>query len=289
MHPKEKILHEIIDPNSSVEGNYRQYTVATNDGQVVSGLLASETQTALELIDSEAKRHVILRENIDEMIASTKSLMPEGFEKQINPEEFTDLLEFLAAKGKFVPLPLDKAATIVSTLGMFFEKSGTEERLIFPDWSPKTAFGIPFQLVDPRGDRTPNVIMLYSPNGNIPKDMPRSATIPCNTSAKAIHMLSGVSGWGFPANPKGTTSLVVRLHYADGSTEDHALKNGIHFSDYIRPIDVPESKLAFKLRNQQIRYLSIEPKKETKIDRIEFLKGDDTSAPIVMAVTAESR
>ena len=289
VHPKEKILHEIVDPNSSVEGNYRQYTVATNDGQVVSGLLASETQTAVELVDSEAKRHVVLREDIDEMIASPKSLMPEGFEKQITPEEFTDLLEFLAAKGQYVPLPLDKAATIVSTQGMFFDKKGFEERMVFPDWSPKTAFGVPFHLVDPRGDRVPNVIMLYSQNGIIPKDMPKSVSIPCNTSAKAIHLLSGVSGWGFPASPKGTTSMIVRLHYADGSTEDHELKNGIHFSDYIREIDVPGSKLAFKLRNQQLRYLTVEPKKETKIDRIEFIKGEDGSAPIVMAVTAESR
>ena len=289
VHPKEKILHEILDPNSSVEGNYRQYTVATKNGQLVSGLLASETQTAVELIDSEAKRHVVLREDIDEMIASPKSLMPEGFEKSISVEEFTDLLEFLAAKGQYVPLPLDKAATIVSTQGMFFDKKGFEERMIFPDWSPKTAFGVPFLLVDPRGDRVANAIMLHSPNGNIPKDMPKSVSVPCNTSAKAIHLLSGVSGWGFPATPKGTTTMIVRLHYADGTTEDHPLKNGIHFSDYIREIDVPESKLAFKLRNQQLRYLTVEPKKETKINSIEFVKGDDTSAPIVMAVTAETR
>jgi len=177
----------------------------------------------------------------------------------------------------------------VSTQGMFFDKKGFEERMIFPDWSPKTAFGVPFLLVDPRGDRVANAIMLHSPNGNIPKDMPKSVSVPCNTSAKAIHLLSGVSGWGFPATPKGTTTMIVRLHYADGTTEDHPLKNGIHFSDYIREIDVPESKLAFKLRNQQLRYLTVEPKKETKINSIEFVKGDDTSAPIVMAVTAETR
>jgi putative membrane-bound dehydrogenase-like protein len=289
VHPKEKILTEILDPNRSVEGNYRQYTVATSDGQVVSGLLASETKTAVELVDGEAKRHVVLRENIEEMIASPKSLMPEGFEKQITSAELTDLLEFLAAKGQYVPLPLDKAATILSTQGMFYDKRAPEQRLIFPDWSPKTAFGIPFQLVDPRGDRVPNVIMLYSESGTIPKEMPRSVTVPCNTAAKAIHLLSGVSGWGFPASAAGTTSMIVRLHYADGTTEDHPLKNGVHFADYIRPIDVPGSKLAFRLRGQQIRYLAIEPRKEIPIAAIEFVKGDDASAPIVMAVTAESR
>ena len=33
--------------------------------------------------------------------------------------------------------------------------------------------------------------------------------------------------------------MIVRLHYADGKTEDHELKNGVHFADYIRRVDVP--------------------------------------------------
>ena len=76
--------------------------------------------------------------------------MPEGFEKVMKPEELTDLLEFLTQKGKYVPLPLDKVATIVSTKGMFFDEADTTERLVFRDWKPKTLSGVPFVLVDPR-------------------------------------------------------------------------------------------------------------------------------------------
>ncbi len=289
VHPKDKILAEVIDPNRSVEGNFRQYTVATNDGQVIGGLLASETRTAIELVDNEAKRHVILRENIDEMIASPKSLMPEGFEKQIAPEEFVNLLEFLAAKGKYVPLPIDKATSIVSTRGMFYDKASEAERLIFADWSPKTIEGVPFVLIDPRGDRVPNIILMHSPNGPITSQMPKKVEVPCGLSAKALHFLSGVSGWGFPYGPAGTTSLVVRLHYADGQTEDHELKNGEHFADYIRRVDVPGSKFAQMLRAQQIRTFAIEPKRDAVIAKIELIKGDDTTAPVVMAITAEGR
>ena len=82
--------------------------------------------------------------------------------------------------------------------------------------------------------------------------------------------------------------MIVRLHYSDGKTEDHPLLNGVHFADYIREVDVPESKLAFKLRGQQIRYLSVKPDRSDKIDTIEFVKGDDDTAPVVMAVTVES-
>ena len=59
--------------------------------------------------------------------------------------------------------------------------------------------------------------------------------------------LSGVSGWGFPYGEKGSVSMIVRLHYADGKTEDHPLRNGVEFADYIRTVDVPGSKLAFTL------------------------------------------
>jgi uncharacterized protein len=288
VHPKDKILTEVIDPNRSVEGNYRQYTVATSDGRILNGLLASESRTALELIDNEARRHVVLREDIDEIIASTKSLMPEGFEKQINAVDLADLLEFLSAKGKYFPLPLDKAATIVSTLGMFHSKDAPTERLIFPDWSTKTVEDVPFQLIDPQGSRIPNAIMLHGPSGTLPPQMPRSVTVPCNARARVIHLLSGVSGWGFPGGREGSVTMIVRLHYQDGSTEDHPLLNGVHFADYIRRVDVPGSKLAFMLRGQQIRYLTIDPKRvDEPIKEIEFTKGDDKTAPVVMAVTIE--
>ena len=84
-------------------------------------------------------------------------------------------------------------------------------------------------------------------------------------------------------------SLIVRLHYADGKTEDHALKNGEHFADYIRRVDVPGSKFAFDLRGQQIRYLAITPKRTEKIDADRVGEGAGRTAPVVMAVTVETK
>ncbi len=252
-------------------------------------MLVSETKTTLELYDAEGKKHIILREDIDTLTASNNSLMPVGFEKEIKPEDMLNLLEALTQRGKFLPLPLRKVATVVSTQGMFFSKQGQVERLIFPDWKPKTFQGVPFQLVDPQGSRVPNVILLHGPQGNTPPKMPKRVSLPCNSPAGAIHFLSGVSGWGFPFGTKGSVSMIVRLTYSDGKTEDHELKNGIHFADYIRRVDVPESKFAFKLRGQQIRYLSIHPKRKEMIKQIDLIKGSDRSAPIVMAVTVETR
>src|SRR5207248_2542692 len=136
-------------------------------------------------------------------------------------------------------------------------------------------------------DRVPNVVMLNGRNGTLPPKMPREVSLPVNAPAKAIHLLSGVSGWGYPSSPEGTTSMIVRLKYADGQTEDIALKNGVHFADYIRRVDVPGSTFAFPLRGQQVRYLSIQPKRSVSITSIDLVKGPDVTAPVVMAMTVE--
>src|SRR5207248_3559444 len=73
---KEHLLTDILDPSRSVEGNFRVYVVTTDDGRVISGLLASESKTAIELYDAEGKKQVVLRENIEQLAATTKSLMP---------------------------------------------------------------------------------------------------------------------------------------------------------------------------------------------------------------------
>jgi len=176
VHPKDKILTEIIDPNRSVEGNYRLYTITTDSGRIYNGLLASETATAIELVDVEAKRHTILRQDIESMVATNKSLMPDGLEKEVKEAEFVDLLEFLTARGKFFSLPLEKVATVVTTKGMFYRADDNLERLVFPDWTPKTAFGVPFVLVDPKGDRVKNAVMLHSTNGTFPPTMPKASS-----------------------------------------------------------------------------------------------------------------
>jgi uncharacterized protein len=285
--PRNELLIHILDPSRSVEGNFVQYSVATTDGRMIAGLLASETKNSVELVDAEGKRHVLLRGDIDQMAASKKSLMPEGFEKQVKPSEINDLLAFLSQRDKYQPLDLTKSATVVSTRNMFFDTDSEIERLVFPDWSPKTVEGVPFVLVDPKGGKVPNAVLLFGPQGDIPRRMPRSVDIPCHTSARAIHFLSGVSGWGYPYGRKGSVSMIVRLHYADGSIENQPLENGVHFADYIRVVDVPGSKLAFKLGEKQVRYFSLAPKKKDLIDRIELVKGSDQSAPVVMAVTVE--
>ena len=290
VHPKEELLVHVLDPSRSVEGNFRVYTAKLLDGRVVQGMLASESRTAVEMVDAEGKRHSVLREDIESLSGSARSLMPEGFEKQATRKDLTDLLEFLTRKGKYLPLPLDKVATVVSTTDMFSDRGGAAERLVFPDWKPKAHNGVPFVLVDPQGDRVKNAVMLYGPNGVVPPKMPKAVTLPVNGRAKAVHLLGGVGGWSArEPRPDGPVSLTVRLHYDDGKTEDHPLRDGVHLADYSRRVDVPGSAFAFDLGGQQVRYLAVTPKRpDAVVNSVELVKGTDGSAPVVLAVTVEA-
>jgi putative membrane-bound dehydrogenase-like protein len=289
VHPKAELAKHILDPSSNVEGTYRAYTIATTDGKVFTGLLTAETRTTVEIADAEGKSHKILRDEIDVLKASPKSLMPEGFEKTLSTDELVNVLEFLTQRPRFLPIPLEKVATTITTRDMFSDVPVIRERLEFEDWSPKTVAGVPFQLIDPARDKRPNAILLYCDRAKSLRSMPRSIELPCNARAKAVHLLGCVSGWGFPATEKGSVSMVVRLHYIDGQTEEQALRNGYELADFNGVHDVPNSKLAFRLAgNRQLRCLAIEPKRRELIAKIELAKGPDDTAPVILAVTVET-
>jgi len=91
----EEILVSVLDPNREVSPEFQEYTVALDDGRVVSGLVASETPGSFALRGREGAEQTILRRNVAEIAATGKSLMPEGLEKTISPPELNDLITFV--------------------------------------------------------------------------------------------------------------------------------------------------------------------------------------------------
>jgi uncharacterized protein len=282
------------------------------------------------MVDSTGKRHVIQRGEIEEVYSSTKSLMPDGFERVLSQSDLADVLEFLATRQRYVPLRLAGVATTTSAdspFGRGFGRRGNErgerrdrdgrsgngaegrrdrrdgrdgrerrERrdgpdgglLALTDWKPTTVGGVPFSLVDPQQGAVKNILLFGGQSSRFARDLPASVRLPCGLPAKKLHLLSGVSLGGFPFHPDKSTSLIIRLHYEDGQTEDHELANGVHFANYREREDVPASEFAFRMGDQQMRYLAIEPKRtDVLIADIEFIKAEDPTLPIVLAVTAE--
>jgi putative membrane-bound dehydrogenase-like protein len=94
---RESLLSAILDPNRAVEAKYAAFTVATVDGRVLSGLVASESATSVTLRRQEGKDDVLLRSEIDEMSTTGQSLMPEGIEKDVTPRDLADLIAYIGS------------------------------------------------------------------------------------------------------------------------------------------------------------------------------------------------
>jgi len=92
---KATLLVNILDPNREVAPGYLNYTVDTKSGESLSGLIASESATSVTLRGPNGTGTVVLRSQIARLQPSGQSLMPEGLEAGLTPQDMSDLLEFL--------------------------------------------------------------------------------------------------------------------------------------------------------------------------------------------------
>ena len=102
----EAMLTAILDPNRAVETKFLTFAAVTKSGVTHTGILASETASSLTLRAAEAKETTLLRNELDELQSSTKSLMPEGLEKEVSPADAAALIAYIRNN---VPLPARKS------------------------------------------------------------------------------------------------------------------------------------------------------------------------------------
>ncbi len=102
----EALLIAILDPNREVDARYVNYNAALKDGRVLSGLISGETASAISLKRQEGLIDVVLRDDLDELTSSGRSLMPEGLENDLKPADVADVTAYLA-KGTSRPKVMD--------------------------------------------------------------------------------------------------------------------------------------------------------------------------------------
>ncbi len=93
----EQILTNVLDPNREVSPNFALYIVETNDGRTLSGLITSETAGNLTLKRADGGTDTVLRSEIKSLTSPGISLMPEGLEAAITPQQMADLITYLKA------------------------------------------------------------------------------------------------------------------------------------------------------------------------------------------------
>ena len=90
-----QLLVAILDPHRSVDPRYVQTIVRLDDGTVHDGLVVEESSRHIVLRNQHAKSLVIAKDSIDSILATGKSLMPEGLEAQIDEAAMNDLVGYL--------------------------------------------------------------------------------------------------------------------------------------------------------------------------------------------------
>jgi putative membrane-bound dehydrogenase-like protein len=94
--PVQELLVAILDPNQAVDPAYAAYTVDTQDDRELTGVLIADTPNSISLRMAGGSEETILRANIKELTSSGRSLMPEGFETGLKPQDLADLIAFIS-------------------------------------------------------------------------------------------------------------------------------------------------------------------------------------------------
>lgn len=89
------VMLNILDPNREVKPQFQAYVVVTDDGRVTTGMIQSENANSLTIRRVDGTSVVIQRNEIEELRSTGVSFMPEGLEKQIEPQGMADLLAYL--------------------------------------------------------------------------------------------------------------------------------------------------------------------------------------------------
>lgn len=85
----------ILDPSAVVEPAYRQYRLLTDSGQTFTGLIVDQSDETITLGLADSRRITIPRAELELLEDAGVSLMPEGFESKLSPEQIAEIIVYL--------------------------------------------------------------------------------------------------------------------------------------------------------------------------------------------------
>jgi putative heme-binding domain-containing protein len=92
------LLAAILDPNQAVEARFVSYTAMTRADREVGGIIITESASGITLRSGDGREETLLRADLKELTSSGLSLMPEGFEQVLRPQDMADLIAALTTQ-----------------------------------------------------------------------------------------------------------------------------------------------------------------------------------------------
>lgn len=91
------VMLNILDPNREVKPQFQSYVIQTDDGRVTTGMIEEESANSLTIRRPDGTKTTIGRGEIEELQSTGVSFMPEGLEKDVDPQAMADLLKYFDA------------------------------------------------------------------------------------------------------------------------------------------------------------------------------------------------
>ncbi|MFO0789124.1 MAG: GDSL-type esterase/lipase family protein [Pirellulales bacterium] len=94
---RHEIVESIIEPSKKVDPKYVTTTIITTEGKTLVGFVTEKTDKSVTLVMAEGKHATVANDDIDEILSTNQSSMPENLASTLSPVEFLDIVEFLCS------------------------------------------------------------------------------------------------------------------------------------------------------------------------------------------------
>ena len=99
-YPREELIRSVLEPSNRIADGYQVTLITTTAGKTFQGIVKSDTDEGVDLVDVEAKTIHIKKGDIDERTRSNLSLMPSGLNEGMTLADFADVIAYLASLKK---------------------------------------------------------------------------------------------------------------------------------------------------------------------------------------------
>ena len=95
------LLREVLDPSHKVDPKFVLYNVVLSNGRVISGIVTDQNAETITVISNPEKPQpqTIARDDIEELVKSSASLMPKGLLDRFTRDEVFELMSLLQNGG----------------------------------------------------------------------------------------------------------------------------------------------------------------------------------------------
>ena len=97
---REAMYVSILDPSAGISHNFESYSALLESGQVIVGLMVSQTDDKVTLKDAQGIERVMPKSEIEQLKKQDKSLMPENLIEALSTKDLVDVVEYMLTLKK---------------------------------------------------------------------------------------------------------------------------------------------------------------------------------------------